>query len=55
MCYVYFRYWLSFILRDGAQSPRFPAMPCLFLYGTNKRIMFHDQRRAQPLRKTRPS
>jgi hypothetical protein len=43
MCYVYFRMWLSFVLRDGAPSPRFPTMPCLFLYGTRKRIMFHDQ------------
>jgi hypothetical protein len=44
MCYQYFRMWLSFILRDGAQSPRFPTVPTLFLYGTKKRIMFHDER-----------
>ena len=44
MCYLYFRMWLSFILRDGAQSPRFPTVPTLFLYGTKKRIMFHDKR-----------
>lgn len=44
MCYVYFRMWLSFLLRDGAPPPRFPSVPTLFLYGNNKRIMFHDKR-----------
>ena len=44
MCYLYFRMWLSFILRDGPQSPRFPTVPTLFLYGNNKRAMFHDKK-----------
>jgi hypothetical protein len=48
MCYMYFRMWLSFLLRDGAPSPRFPGQPTLFLYGAKKRIMFHDQRHAPP-------
>jgi hypothetical protein len=45
MCYLYFRMWLSFILRDGAAAPRFPSVPTKFLYGSKKRIMFHDERR----------
>ncbi len=44
MCYVYFRMWLSFLLRDSAPAPRFPSVPTLFMFGTKKRIMFHDQR-----------
>jgi len=44
MCYVYFRFWLSLLLRDGAPKAKFPQCPTLFLYGTRKRIMFHDKR-----------
>jgi hypothetical protein len=50
MCYLYFRMWLSFILRDGAPPIRFPTVPTLFLYGKNKRVMFHDKKYEPALR-----
>eukprot|EP00455_Lapot_gusevi_P011939 TRINITY_DN1558_c0_g1_i9.p2 TRINITY_DN1558_c0_g1~~TRINITY_DN1558_c0_g1_i9.p2 ORF type:complete len:201 (+),score=34.07 TRINITY_DN1558_c0_g1_i9:160-762(+) len=41
-CYVYFQIWKD-VLTGKVRPPKFPSCPTLFLYGLQKRCMFHDQ------------
>lgn len=43
MCYPYFHLFKG-IATKSISMPKFPTMPVLFLYGKNKRIMFHSDK-----------
>eukprot|EP01033_Poteriospumella_lacustris_P012987 gene12987-9291_t len=41
-CYPYFQLW-KLLLTNTIVYPHFPTCPLLYLYGTEKRFMFHDE------------
>ena len=53
MCYLYYHFWRALIIRkDSLPKPKFPTCPVLFLYGTRKRCLFHDERFLNKIERT---
>eukprot|EP01041_Mallomonas_annulata_P000736 gene736-1414_t len=54
LCYIYLRFGMAYVTGNLPRS-HFPSCPLLYIYGTMKRIMFHDSAFIQNIRTLSPS